>query len=937
MSPQFLKGLRDKLHPKANDGLCEEIQNALRESYQPGKNASEPFVTAQSCKDVWEAHRQSYKLSFFQLIAKEMKWPRDVRERVLQNRLNTLSALVWLVYDWTSFVKLVQAFLSEEQETAIFENIDVQDLDSADSKALNIKQIRSSDSNTRRSSDEIKDDIRRAQQIFYPVQVLAMDDIPQEVPAGRRLPFLESIRIYPPNPSGSEQVEKITVEKSVARVKVVAEYLPPLSCMHSVVAVKKARVSRLNDERTALSTLAQCESRPESIMVCLGAVQIDEVCYILSELALCDLRMVLHHQLDEDCINGLPPADELRGPSYLLGGALDIAKGLEWLHWNMPRLNDQPRECFHLDLKPDNILIFGAERSWMWKIADFGEASICVHDERANDGAGIDERYPITTNRRAPDVYQAPEVEIENGPVGRACDIWSFGCILLDILAFASFSHTGVERLQTTRKDAREKSVRMPIAFYGREGGTGTASLKTELMEMFRDTSTLGSPWLVPFKETVLSLLHPDEMQRRSAIDIRIEIETLAQTFGSQLRYSGHMTRTSAKLPSKLLFESIGHKPAPKWMKRYVSRTNAERTLITDTGQWLIHQSSERIGALPLGDTALWDDVEGFPQLQTCFQGVVQLGNVKFMDTSDNFLAVLCAGTSPSNHVIMVQRLGQEEPPKKIHANYESPPMGLSVSSDGLVLVRFRNHVRLHCPGSETYDNHFGTSELHTACFSDDGKHVYAWSIEDSGSSGIRTRSWYVWDTTSWKIETPPRPMKHRVQWKNSQRSATHVVCRETMVPLNGIPYHFDEDDAPPGGTVLLHFMYFDHLGNVTLVSSQTGSLNAFQLPHRITGVYQAEALLERHRPKICLVRSQVGRGFKVEYFEVPPPRTSTWSSKSSNEDLIFTKVEMLTSLTKTFDANDVGLVLNHTNTASMAYAVGTEGGRKIVKKAKLL
>lgn len=237
MSPQFLKGLRDKLHPKANDGLCEEIQNALRESYQPGKNASEPFVTAQSCKDVWEAHRQSYKLSFFQLIAKEMKWPRDVRERVLQNRLNTLSALVWLVYDWTSFVKLVQAFLSEEQETAIFENIDVQDLDSADSKALNIKQIRSSDSNTRRSSDEIKDDIRRAQQIFYPIQVLAMDDIPQEVPAGRRLPFLESIRIYPPNPSGSEQVEKITVEKSVARVKVVAEYLPPLSCMHSVVSL----------------------------------------------------------------------------------------------------------------------------------------------------------------------------------------------------------------------------------------------------------------------------------------------------------------------------------------------------------------------------------------------------------------------------------------------------------------------------------------------------------------------------------------------------------------------------------------------------------------------------------------------------------------------------------------------------------------------------
>ena len=230
MSPQFLKGLRDKLHPKANDGLCEEIQNALRESYQPGKNASEPFVTAQSCKDVWEAHRQSYKLSFFQLIAKEMKWPRDVRERVLQNRLNTLSALVLLVYDWTSFVKLVRLFKLEEQEFTILEDINVR-------AHTNTKQfdemldIRLSDSNKRHSPDEIRDDIERAQQIFFPVQILPMSDIPQKLPAGRRMPFLEVARIYPPKPNTSG----LPAEKSVARVKVADGYLPPISRTNSVV------------------------------------------------------------------------------------------------------------------------------------------------------------------------------------------------------------------------------------------------------------------------------------------------------------------------------------------------------------------------------------------------------------------------------------------------------------------------------------------------------------------------------------------------------------------------------------------------------------------------------------------------------------------------------------------------------------------------------
>ncbi|THX18235.1 kinase-like protein [Aureobasidium pullulans] len=871
MSSRFFKDLRERIHQKTNESFCEEVHRALRESLQPEIESSDLFVTAQSCKDVWEAYRRYHKMSFLQLVAKEMRWSQDVKKRIHKDRLNTLSALVWLVNDWKSFVKLVRLFKLEEQEFTILEDINVRA--HTNTKQFDeILDIRLSDSNKRHSPDEIRDDIKRAQQIFFPVQILPMSDIPQKLPAGRRMPFLEVARIYPPKSNRSG----LSAEKSVARVKVADGYLPPISRTNSVVAVKKAMVSKVNKERRALSKLAQYESRPDSIMVCLGAVQIGEICYIVSDLALCDLRMVLNQQLDEDCINRLPPTDELRGPSYLLGGALGIAKGLEWLHWELPHFYDQPQECFHLDLKPSNILVFGAEKSWMWKIADFGEASICVHDERANNGEGTDERSPVTTTRRAPDVYQAPEVEIENGVVGRTCDIWSFGCILLDILAFASFSHTGVKRLQAVRSDARENSVRMPIAFYGREGGTGTPSLKAELIEMFRDTSILGSPWL-----------------------------------------------------------SIGHAPAPKWIKRYVSRIKAEKTLITDTGQWLIHKSSEHIGSLSLGETVLWDDIEGLPQLQTCFSGAIQLENVKFMDTSDMFLAVLCVGTSPADNVIMVQRLDQEELSEKIHVIHESSPMGLSVSCDGLVLVCFRNYVRLYCPGSVSYDKHFGTSELQTACFSDDGKHVYAWSIEDSGSNGTRTRSWYVWETTSW--ETPPRPMKHRVQWKNTQRSATHVVCRETMVPLNGIPYQFDKDDAPPGGTVLLHFMYFDHLGNVTLISSQSTTLSSFQLPHRITGVYQAYALLEGHRPKICLVRSQVGRGFKVEYFEVPPPKTSTWSAKSLKEETIFTEVEMLTSLTKDFDATDVGFRLRHSHNGSMAYVVGTEGGKTIVKKAKLL
>lgn len=230
MSSRFFKDLRERIHQKTNESFCEEVHRALRESLQPEIESSDLFVTAQSCKDVWEAYRRHHKMSFLQLVAKEMRWSQDVKKRLHKDRLNTLSALVWLVNDWKSFVKLVRLFKLEEQEFTILEDINVRA--HTNTKQFDeILDIRLSDSNKRHSPDEIRDDIKRAQQIFFPVQILPMSDVPQKLPAGRRMPFLEVARIYPPKSNRSG----LSAEKSVARVKVADGYLPPISRTNSVV------------------------------------------------------------------------------------------------------------------------------------------------------------------------------------------------------------------------------------------------------------------------------------------------------------------------------------------------------------------------------------------------------------------------------------------------------------------------------------------------------------------------------------------------------------------------------------------------------------------------------------------------------------------------------------------------------------------------------
>ena len=109
----------------------------------------------------------------------------------------------------------------------------------------------------------------------------------------------------------------------------------------------------------------------------IGAAFDDESPLLVTELLDCDLRHLMEkHRLTQRQIVCL---------------ALDVAKGLNYLHCNHPPI-------VHRDLKLDNVLIWRRDDTWRAKVSDFGAANFVRRVMTPNPGAAM---------------YSAPEAQTE--------------------------------------------------------------------------------------------------------------------------------------------------------------------------------------------------------------------------------------------------------------------------------------------------------------------------------------------------------------------------------------------------------------------------------------------------------------------------------------------------------------------------------------------
>lgn len=220
---------------------------------------------------------------------------------------------------------------------------------------------------------------------------------------------------------------------------------------------------RVSGEREIMEKILTSSGRRcENILENYGALEIGTSMYSLfMPLAICDLRayMMEHHRAR--------PNTTMEKAKIILS-AEGLAGGLNFLHNEMKTSDMEDLVCYHMDLKPNNILIFRETRDGetrnIWKLSDFGMSRVKIR-RRGQDGERekdfdswfVRRRRPqdpslsATLNRRGEGTYLAPESISSTRSMKAESDVWSLACVISVVFAYLEEGSEGVARYQEAR------------------------------------------------------------------------------------------------------------------------------------------------------------------------------------------------------------------------------------------------------------------------------------------------------------------------------------------------------------------------------------------------------------------------------------------------------------------------------------------------------
>jgi serine/threonine protein kinase len=218
---------------------------------------------------------------------------------------------------------------------------------------------------------------------------------------------------------------------------------------------------RIRDEKDILQLLHDCRNHGH-IVKTLGAFHNGVRYSLFLELAARDLNKYLHDR-NEKLTSPAAKADFLQC-------AADLTSALVWLHEGIKIENYDKCICYHLDLKPHNILVFlkgsgergSGEKDMIWKLSDFGEAvlKMSTNEELTGPRKFFSFKKPNsdfshTHNTRREGSFLAPESRNKRG-MGTHSDVWSWGCIVSILFAFLEHGSQGVDEYEEIRLKDRD-------------------------------------------------------------------------------------------------------------------------------------------------------------------------------------------------------------------------------------------------------------------------------------------------------------------------------------------------------------------------------------------------------------------------------------------------------------------------------------------------
>lgn len=119
------------------------------------------------------------------------------------------------------------------------------------------------------------------------------------------------------------------------------------------------------------------------------------------------------------------------------------------------------------DIKPENILVFvymlnGRKKYW-FKLADFSCAKV---NDLESSVSGKNRYSWKTESKSGTPVYRAPESTGEGARTSRPYDLWSLGCVYLELLVWFLEGYDPLEQFRSARQQHVSPSGREDEGFY---------------------------------------------------------------------------------------------------------------------------------------------------------------------------------------------------------------------------------------------------------------------------------------------------------------------------------------------------------------------------------------------------------------------------------------------------------------------------------------
>ncbi|KAK8138792.1 serine/threonine protein kinase [Apiospora sp. TS-2023a] len=224
---------------------------------------------------------------------------------------------------------------------------------------------------------------------------------------------------------------------------------------------------KASDEADVMKIILGSSARGHpNILENLGSLEVGDTYSLFMPLAICDLKEYMMK------INPHSPTTSI-AKANLIRSAEGLAEGLAYLHNDIRTADLQHVVCYHMDLKPANILVFrenidGEDRD-IWKLSDFGMSRVKIkHDDRSDGPESMfDKRFirrkpaevsvSATINRRGEGTYLAPESTMAKKRMRTESDVWacnrSLGCIVSIIFTYLDTGYDGVTKFSTAREE----------------------------------------------------------------------------------------------------------------------------------------------------------------------------------------------------------------------------------------------------------------------------------------------------------------------------------------------------------------------------------------------------------------------------------------------------------------------------------------------------